>query len=938
MKRKTILTAAAAGSLLVLLGLVTKGRAINIDRHLSYRDRLTAQLQNDLTANQNVLKARYSLHTSYDSLTRELQQAQALQKELSKVPEFLGNQGTQRLETQLATASETLKQKRELSERFKSQNALLKNSLSYLPALIDQMQQKGGGQIDQSLSELLDEILLYTLSADETLVPKIQRQIEQIQSSLGSGGAKSDTNIALSHAKIILKNKPQVDQLTQELLDLPTTAQIRDLSKAYEQEYQTAVGQARLFQLGAYAWFIGLLGGAAYLFFTMTQLRKAEQQASHLFESITDAFVGIDNQWMITYVNAQAATTLEQQSETLVGQSFWAAFPQDLGQQAKQYYNQAIAEQSVVTFETQYEAKQCWLEFHLYPSADGLSVFWQDISDRKQAEAKLSESLYATEKAKEKAEAERIKAEEANKSKSDFLANMSHELRTPLNAIIGYSEILEEDAEDIGQDDFIPDLQKIRNSGKHLLGLINDVLDLSKIEAGQMELYLENFELMPLLRDVTSTIQPLIEQKSNELILQCPEDIGTFYADQVKVRQILFNLLSNASKFTENGKITLSVSRTSASDGTWFNFQVKDTGIGMRPDQLEKIFNAFTQADASTTRKYGGTGLGLTITKSFTKMMGGEVQVESEYEQGTTFNIRIPQAISTAPAHSPSDVSANGTGSTPVADPSMAEVPALGGPCLGTILVIDDDRAACEMVQRSLSHHNYRVVYAHTGAQGLEIAAQLRPDAIVLDVIMPEMDGWQVLNALKENPELADIPVILSTMVTDEAMGYSLGASAYLPKPVDRERLLTVLEKYRPAQQQDAWVLVVEDDADSRNMLQRSVAREGWQTQTAENGRQALAQIEQAESFPSLILLDLMMPEMDGFDFIETLKQQEAGRSVPIIVLTAKDLTAADRVALGDAVQAVHQKRGFDRQYFLDEIQEFIELQTNSLATTEGVA
>ncbi|NET49161.1 MAG: response regulator [Merismopedia sp. SIO2A8] len=383
----------------------------------------------------------------------------------------------------------------------------------------------------------------------------------------------------------------------------------------------------------------------------------------------------------------------------------------------------------------------------------------------------------------------RLKAEEASRTKSEFLANMSHELRTPLNAIIGYSEMLEEDAEDVGQDDFIPDIVKIQSAGRHLLGLINGVLDLSKIEAGQMELHLESIDIRQTLWEVAATVQPMAEKSNNTLDIRCPEDIGEMVVDTTKLRQSLLNLLSNANKFTERGSVTVVVEKVRQSKtglGDRVRFHVTDTGIGMTPEQLQKVFDAFTQADASTTRKYGGTGLGLTITKRFTEMMGGTVTVQSKLGQGTTFTIDLPQiAHALGQLEPPKQV-------TMLVPPSVPD-PLPTGRNKPMVLVVDDEVDIRELLERSLVKAGYDVVCAANGRQALSLAAERLPDVITLDVMMPEVDGWEVLTSLKNNQELAHIPVVMMTMVDDEELGYALGVSQYVSKPIKRDRLLSVL-------------------------------------------------------------------------------------------------------------------------------------------------
>jgi GAF domain-containing protein/CheY-like chemotaxis protein len=492
--------------------------------------------------------------------------------------------------------------------------------------------------------------------------------------------------------------------------------------------------------------------------------------------------------------------------------------------------------------------------------------------------------------------------EVADRHKSEFLANMSHELRTPLNAIIGYSEMLQEDAADLGAGELTDDLKRINAAGKHLLELINAVLDLSKIEAGKMELYLESFEIGGLVRDIAAVIQPLAAKNANRLDLRCPEEIGTMRADLTKVRQALFNLLSNACKFTDRGTIALAVARELREDQDWVVFSVSDTGIGMTPEQLARLFEVFSQADAATTRKYGGTGLGLALSRRLCRMMGGDVTVESEAGRGSTFTIRLPARVAEAIEE-------------PAAPAPLADhLP----PGVGTVLVIDDEAAVRDLMQRFLIKEGFRVVTAASGEEGLRWARELRPDAITLDVMMPGMDGWAVLSALKADPDVAEIPVIMLTIVDDRNLGYALGASDYLTKPIDRERLVSVLKQHR----RDRPVLVVDDDAEVRQLLRRTLESEGFAIVEAENGRVALERLRGEP--PSLILLDLMMPEMDGFEFVAALRRHEGWRAIPVVVITARDLSREDRERLNGHVEKILQKGTYDRDQLLAEVRELV--------------
>ncbi len=518
--------------------------------------------------------------------------------------------------------------------------------------------------------------------------------------------------------------------------------------------------------------------------------------------------------------------------------------------------------------------------------------------------------------------------EVASHHKSEFLANMSHELRTPLNAIISFSEILQEDATDAGDEQYLADLQEINSAGKHLLGLINDILDLSKVEAGRMDLYLEDFAVADLVRDVQAVALPLIEKNGNTLVVEAVDGLGQMHADLTKVRQCLLNLLSNAAKFTENGTVTLRVEREpaliptpSTSSGqalsqgerepaSTITFAVTDTGVGLSEDQMGRLFEAFSQADASTTRKYGGTGLGLAITRQFCQMMGGEVAVESTPGQGSTFTVTLPADVRVAPA------------STQPAEGGRTHPSTLreGEGARTLVLAIDDDAAAREVIRRYLEGEGFAVATAVSGEEGLRLARELRPNAITLDVLMPGMDGWAVLSALKADSELADIPVVILTILDDRNLGYALGADEFLSKPVDRNRLVAVLDRYR-RDHGTAAVLVVDDDPSARASLRRGLAGT-WDVVEAANGHEALERLRAGRI--DAILLDLMMPEMDGFEFVAELRHSEDWRTIPVVVITAKDLTAEERQRLSGSVERILMKGAYRREELLAEVQRLV--------------
>lgn len=545
-------------------------------------------------------------------------------------------------------------------------------------------------------------------------------------------------------------------------------------------------------------------------------------------------------------------------------------------------------------------------------------------------------------RAAELAEA-RDRATEASRAKSAFLANMSHELRTPLNAIIGYSEMLAEEAmrasgdrlapraEEGGLAEWLPDLRRIHGAGKHLLELINDILDLSKIEAGRMDVHLSSFDVDELVSGVMDTVRPLALRNGNQLLLQASSSLGSMESDPVRVRQALLNLMSNACKFTEGGTVTLRTRRVrrgngGAGAGEWLEFEVEDTGIGLSPDQVSRLFHDFVQADSSTTRKYGGTGLGLAITRRFTEMLGGTVEVKSELGQGSLFTLRLPAV---APQATPDRLSSPAPAES-ISPPADGPTGIAGDPHAPVLLVIDDDPTVHDLMRRAYTREGFRVATASEGEQGLRLARELHPAVITLDVMMPGMDGWTVLTALKADPELRPIPVVMLTMVDDRSMGLALGVAEYMTKPLDREQLATVLRRYRGTARVGP-VLLVEDDDALRGLLRVMLEKAGFAVCEARDGAAALEAVRREH--PALVLLDLLMPGMDGFQFVEAIRSGAEHADLPILVLTGLEAADEQNSRLGGDVQQVLRKDSVTREGLVDEVRRLLEGTTEAAGT-----
>lgn len=491
--------------------------------------------------------------------------------------------------------------------------------------------------------------------------------------------------------------------------------------------------------------------------------------------------------------------------------------------------------------------------------------------------------------------------ERATQMKSKFLASMSHELRTPLNAIVGFSDLLAE-----GTPGQLNDKQKrfinhIKQGSAHLLQLINDILDLSKIEAGQLELRSEEFLVKDALPEVLSTIQQLAMAK-NIRVEQKVESKSLVKADRVRFKQILYNLLSNAVKFTPKDGL-ISIDCVDVWD--FVRVSVTDTGIGIRPEDQKVVFEEFRQIEGSADRAQEGTGLGLAITKRLVEQQGGQIGVESELGKGSRFTFTLVAAESKSKFR-------------PLFEPATASIIAASGRLTPLVLIVDDEGPARELLASYLEPH-YRVAMAESGVEALKKAQQLRPDAITLDVLMPGSNGFETLAALRKKTETANIPVIILSIVDQKQVGFALGAADYLIKPVRKPALLEAIRRHVPCPaDDDPSILLVDDDPKALELLEEALRSAGYETQGVRSGARALEVL--ANKVVGAILLDLLMPGMDGFQVIRHVRQEPAFRELPILVMTAKNLSQDEIALLNRETQGLLQKDGSWKEQLVAEV------------------
>jgi PAS domain S-box-containing protein len=493
----------------------------------------------------------------------------------------------------------------------------------------------------------------------------------------------------------------------------------------------------------------------------------------------------------------------------------------------------------------------------------------RDITDQKRAEEALRKAVDA--------------AEEASRTKSQFLANMSHELRTPLNSVIGFANILLKNRANNLRPEDLNFLERIQANGKHLLGLINEILDLSKIEAHKIELAVTPVALDELVRETLTQQEGQLRDKPVKLVAELPRRVAPLQTDPQRLKQVIINLIGNSLKFTEQGSVTVRVVTETGTDEP-LRIEVSDTGIGIPNDRLGAIFEAFQQADASTSRKYGGTGLGLTISQALCQLMGYRIEVSSQVGVGSTFSVVLSPGMSAAQRPK--------TPATALAaqDPKKAKAVAPIDLKSKLVLIIDDEEDSRVLLRHAIEEAGCKVALASSGEEGLRQAYSQRPDLITVDLLMPGMSGWAVVRRLKADPQLRMIPVVVASVVASENKAHVFGVVDVLQKPISREELLAMLQRNlrvpRPR------VLVVDDDPDVQRLLVSYLEEANAEVRTAANGREALERLE--EGFPDLILLDLMMPVMDGLAFLDAIRLEPRWQNIPVTVITAKDLTSEE--------------------------------------------
>lgn len=688
--------------------------------------------------------------------------------------------------------------------------------------------------------------------------------------------------------------KNAMDKVRQDLLLVQVwTQRMSDLIREQNRRVQVPIIIASLLALALTIWL--------FVYFAARAKRATIHARSLMADVIERAPVGLallDKDLHISQANKAFAKMVTENGSMKAGQALVTAAPQIEGY-LRPRIQRAVTERfrfkdegAEQTLDLAFDDKASYLKADVFPvtligdegaQSPGVGVVLNDVTRQRASEREL--------------EIARDAAESANRAKSTFIANMSHELRTPLTAVLGYCELIEEDLRDLGQEAILADLNKINSNARHLLGLINDVLDLSKIEAQKMDVHAIEFTLGTLLAELEAATGSLIAKNNNTLSLSADAPDTVLMTDDLKVKQILLNLIGNAAKFTTDGQISVHAAQIEQDGAPHIRFTVKDTGIGMSQEQLANLFQRFAQADATTTRKYGGTGLGLALTRALSTMLGGRIDVESAEGEGTTFTVTVRTRYEKKVVNAET-----GQEIAPEEQPESGDAPKRKVP---SVLVVDDDPSARELLSRNLEREGFAVTTASSGTEALAMIKGSKPLAVLLDVMMPGLDGWHVLRAIRENSETKDIPVIMQTVLDERNFAYALGASSYLKKPVHRNALAEALQALT-INTAGHEVLIVDDDEAANERLMTMLHRDGWNCRMALNGVEAMKAL--AEHKPDLVLIDLIMPEMDGYAFIRETRKNPEYDDLPLVVMTAEDVRSDKVRKLSGETAGIVQK------------------------------
>ncbi|HRC73310.1 MAG TPA: response regulator [Candidatus Competibacter sp.] len=731
---------------------------------------------------------------------------------------------------------------------------------------------------------LPDEILPRMIAQGQTVLKFAETAIAARKRSFAEAQALVETRIG----------KNAMDKVRQDLLLVQVWAQrAGDLVRDQNRRVQVPTTIVSLLALALTIWL--------FMYFAARAKRATIHARSLMADVIERAPVGVallDKTLHISQANRAFAKMVTENGSLKAGQALVTAAPQIEGH-LRPRVQKAITERfrfkdegADQTLDLAFDDQPSYLKADVFPvtlvsdegaQSPGVGVVLNDVTRQRASEREL--------------EIARDAAESANRAKSTFIANMSHELRTPLTAVLGYCELIEEDLRDLGQEAILADVSKINFNARHLLGLINDVLDLSKIEAQKMDVHAIEFTVGAMLVELEAATGSLIAKNNNTLSLTAEAPDTVMMTDDLKVKQVLLNLIGNAAKFTTEGQISVHVAQVEEGGAPHTRFTVKDTGIGMSPEQLANLFQRFAQADETTTRKYGGTGLGLALTRALSSMLGGRIEVESAEGQGTTFTVTVPTRYEKKVVDAETGRELAPEQKSEPGDAPKRKVP--------SVLVVDDDPSARELLTRNLEREGFAVATASSGAEALAMIQASRPLAVLLDVMMPGLDGWHVLRAIRENPETKDIPVIMQTVLDERNFAYALGASSYLKKPVHRNALAEALQALT-INTAGHEVLIVDDDEAANQRLMAMLHRDGWNCRMALNGVEAMKAL--AEHVPDLVLIDLIMPEMDGYAFIREVRKNPELDALPLVVMTAEDVRSDKVRKLSSETAGIVQK------------------------------